>query len=407
MKRKDKNFILSVLFLSLCIGLTGCGNKQTTDTSATLEESEDKTPTLVITLPVIPGEEDNGNLPDNDEVSEPNEINNSEINIPKGEDEDSMQVNDTIFTETSETVYATTNVNIRSSYTTEQDNVISVLHKGDSIKQIGIQEEWSKVLYNNNIGYIKAEYLSLNKPAKEETLPPTPELTVTPTATKAPSSSDTSSGNNPTTDNDTDNPENESFVAKLDISTELNQLICVIGNGGADCTVSFHIKDENGKWIQQFSIDGDCGSKGITYNKKEGDSKTPAGLYSFTTAFGIKSDPGAQLSYRQVTEYDYWIDDVDSPYYNTWVNSLEIPGDYESEHLIDHAPQYNYAININYNSKNTPGLGSAIFLHGYNGKGKTTGCIAIAEKYVKELVRKVDSSTKILILPDSDDLAKY
>jgi L,D-peptidoglycan transpeptidase YkuD (ErfK/YbiS/YcfS/YnhG family) len=184
-------------------------------------------------------------------------------------------------------------------------------------------------------------------------------------------------------------------------------LIVVIGNGGADCSVSFHTKDKNGLWTQQFTTDGDCGYKGITYNKKEGDGKTPAGLYSFMMAFGIKPDPGAKLDYRQVNKFDYWVDDINSPYYNTLVNSQVTPGSFTSEHLIDHSPQYNYVLNINYNPSNTPGLGSAIFLHGYNGKSQTTGCIAISEKYVKALVQEVDSSTRILIVPESDDLTNY
>ncbi len=202
-------------------------------------------------------------------------------------------------------------------------------------------------------------------------------------------------------------PSEEDFVDSLTIASEINKLICVIGNDGADCIVSYHVKKDDGKWTQQFTTDGDNGSKGITYHKKEGDGKTPAGLFSFTQAFGMKSDPGAILPYQQITEHDYWVDDTDSPYYNTWVNSLEIPGDYRSEHLIDHTPQYNYVLNIDYNPDCTPGLGSAIFLHGYNGKGKTTGCIAISEKYMKILVKEVDSSTMILIVPDSDDLVDY
>ena len=281
------------------------------------------------------------------------------------------------FKKTDEMVYATANVNIRSSYTTNMKNVISVLNKGKSIKRIGIQKEWSKILYQDNSYYIKSNYLTLQKPV------------VAVTVTTTPTSPD------------------KNFVASLNLASEINQLVCVIGNGGSSCTVSFHIKDSKGKWKQQFSIAGDNGSKGISYNKREGDKKTPAGLYSFTLSFGIKADPGAILPYRKITDYDYWVDDVGSIYYNSWVNSKETPGEYSSEHLIDHNPSYNYALNISYNSDRIPGKGSAMFLHGYNGTGRTTGCIAISEKCMKTLIQTIDSSTKILIVPSSKDLSNY
>jgi L,D-peptidoglycan transpeptidase YkuD (ErfK/YbiS/YcfS/YnhG family) len=274
-----------------------------------------------------------------------------------------------VFKKTSETVYATVNVNIRSSYTTKEDNIVSVLKKGNSVKRIGINKEWSKVMFQNKIRYIKSSYLTLKKPNEAA--------------------------------------EKEDFVSKLKISEELDQLIVVVGNGGADSTVSFHTKDFKGTWTQQFSIDGDNGSNGITYKKRDGDKKTPAGLFELTVAFGIKTDPGALLSFRQITKYDYWIDDLDSPYYNTWVNSKETPGNYKTEHLIDHNPSYNYAVNINSNPKNIPGNGSAIFLHCYNGTGRTTGCVAIAEKYMKSLIKQLDSSAKILIVPNADALKNY
>ncbi len=288
-----------------------------------------------------------------------------------------------LFDKVKDTVYATAAVNIRSMYSLNESNIIATLPKGASVMRTGMNEEWSEVSYQGKTCYIKTRYLSKEKPVS------------TPAPTKAPAASD-----------HTDSSESD-FISDLKIASEADKIICVIGNGGADCTVTFHSKDEDGKWVQEFTTDGDLGSKGITYNKKEGDGKTPAGLYYFTLAFGIKADPGSILPYRRITEYDYWIDDSKSPYYNTWVNSKETPGKYKSEHLIDHSPQYNYALNINYNADRIPGLGSAIFLHGYNGTGKTTGCIAIPEKYMKTLVRRVDASTPIIIVPDMDALSDY
>jgi L,D-peptidoglycan transpeptidase YkuD (ErfK/YbiS/YcfS/YnhG family) len=318
------------------------------------------------------------------------------------------------FTEVEETVYATANVKIRSYYTTKESNVIDILEAGGAIKRIGIGKEWSKVEFNHSTGYIMSTYLTTKEPTPAVTATPSPKpedkptkapdavekAKVTPSPTALPEDSDR-------TDIETEVPGDYSFVRTLSTLKDTDKLVCVIGSGSSDCTVSFHKKDKNGQWNQIFSDDGDCGSEGITYQKREGDNKTPAGLYSFHLAFGLKSDPGAYLDYRKITEYDYWIDDVNSPYYNTWVNAADTPGDYQSEHLIDHNPSYNYALSINYNVDCTPGLGSAVFLHCYNGTGFTTGCIAISENHMKTLVKEVDSATRILIVPKEEDLSEY
>lgn len=313
-----------------------------------------------------------------------------------------------------ETVYATSNVKIRSHYTIKDNNVIAILETGGAIKRIGIGKEWSKVEFNHSTCYIMSAYLTTKEATPTVTSSPTttptkqpvksPEddtkATVTPAPTHVPKASDAEDSETPVTGD-------YSFAETLSTLKDTDKLVCVIGSGSSDCIVTFHKKDKNGQWVQIFSVDGDCGSGGITYQKREGDNKTPAGLYSFTLAFGLKSDPGAFLTYRKITENDYWINDINSPDYNTWVNSTDIPGDYTFEHLIDHNPSYNYALNINYNADCIPGLGSAIFLHCYNGAGFTSGCIAIPESQMKTLVKEVDSATRILIVPNEEDLSNY
>jgi uncharacterized protein YraI len=68
-----------------------------------------------------------------------------------------------LFTSVSETVYATSTVNIRSSYSTSSTKLGS-LSAGSSIQRIGIgtgsAEGWSQVNYNGITCYIKSSYLS-------------------------------------------------------------------------------------------------------------------------------------------------------------------------------------------------------------------------------------------------------
>lgn len=117
--------------------------------------------------------------------------------------------------------------------------------------------------------------------------------------------------------------ESQSFAANLKVSHQTSQLIIVSGNGGSSATVSMHTKI-NGLWKQQFSVDGHVGYNGMTGNKREGDGKTPIGVYGFGQAFGVNGNPGTSLSYRQVNGNDYWVDDVNSPHYNQFVNTASV-----------------------------------------------------------------------------------
>ncbi|MFR4578721.1 MAG: hypothetical protein ACLT76_02830 [Clostridium fessum] len=87
------------------------------------------------------------------------------------------------------------------------------------------------------------------------------------------------------------------------------------------------------------------GMNGITMQKQEGDKKTPAGVYRFTMAFGLKANPGTILPYHQIVDGDYYVDDGNSQYYNKLANTKQVQKDWNSaEDLMAQAPQYNYGL---------------------------------------------------------------
>lgn len=201
-------------------------------------------------------------------------------------------------------------------------------------------------------------------------------------------------------------------VNTLKAAQETERLILAVGNpeDPAKTTVSYYERGENGALQQVFSVPAVSGMNGISPDKVEGDKKTPEGLYSFTMAFGMEDDPGSILPYHKVAAGDYFVDDGNSRYYNRLVNENEVARDWSTgENLIRQAPHYNYALVLNYNDSYIPGKGSAIFLHCpkvANNTG-TSGCISVPEEYAKELVRRVDANTKILVVPDEKSLAGY
>ena len=198
----------------------------------------------------------------------------------------------------------------------------------------------------------------------------------------------------------------QSFVANLRVAQQTNQILAVVGTGGSNATVSLHNK-VNGIWIEEFRVDGKVGYNGISSSTREGDGKTPAGVYSFGTGFGIEGNPGSNIGYRQVTVNDYWVDDSNSSYYNKWVNVTEVAKDWNSaEHLIDEQVAYKYGAVINYNTNSVPGAGSAIFLHCIKGNA-TGGCVAVPESTMIHLLQCMNSGTRIVIATNSSTIYNY
>lgn len=117
----------------------------------------------------------------------------------------------------------------------------------------------------------------------------------------------------------------------------------------------------------------------------EGSTRTPAGDYSMTEAFGRQVNPGTKMSYFRTDTYDWWDGNVDSPTYNEHVRRATSPGG-ASENLYRAGAVYDYAAVIGYNLAGTPGAGSAFFVHVSNGSS-TAGCVAVSKTTMVALLR--------------------
>lgn len=219
-------------------------------------------------------------------------------------------------------------------------------------------------------------------------------------ANNSTSSTENENSNSNTSGAAASNPQ-QSFVASLNVAQQTDQLIVVQGDGGSSATISLH-KKINGLWNQVLITSGNVGLNGITYNKQEGDRKTPAGVYSLGVGFGTAGNPGTSIPYRQITNNDYWVDDSNSPYYNQWVSTNEVQRNWSSaEHMASYPTQYNYGIAINYNTSCTPYKGSAIFLHCSTGNG-TYGCVSVPRSSMISILNNVNSNCLMLIAPGND-----
>lgn len=113
--------------------------------------------------------------------------------------------------------------------------------------------------------------------------------------------------------------------------------------------------------------------------KREGDGRAPTGIFSLESAFGYPPFIKTKMPYRQATDDDLWVDDVNSPDYNTWVKrGATNASSFEVMKLKDR--RYTYGIVTGYNRNPVvKGHGSAIFIHVWLTEGyKTSGCVALA-----------------------------
>jgi L,D-peptidoglycan transpeptidase YkuD (ErfK/YbiS/YcfS/YnhG family) len=133
--------------------------------------------------------------------------------------------------------------------------------------------------------------------------------------------------------------------------------------------------------------------------KREGDGKTPSGIFSLKRTFGYDKTVKTKMPYSQASEEDLWVDDPNAPDYNQWVKQGETSAaSYEKMRRED--DQYKYGIVIEYNTDPViKGHGSAIFFHVWKGKGlPTAGCVAISEEDIIKILEWLDPKAFPLIM---------
>lgn len=185
-------------------------------------------------------------------------------------------------------------------------------------------------------------------------------------------------------------------VEALSWADNVNQIILVVGEEPTRARCMLLVRNEN-TFEVMYSTLGWIGKNGFG-KTKEGDEKTPAGIYTLSHPFGRKEDPGCQMSYTMLDDSWYWVEDGNSLYYNQMVSTNEVSKDWtEAEQLnIFGGASYNYAIAIDYNADRIAGVGSAIFIHCTHDSA-TKGCIGIEEELMIQTLQSIDEGAVIAI----------
>jgi len=141
--------------------------------------------------------------------------------------------------------------------------------------------------------------------------------------------------------------------------------------------------------------------------KKEGDKRTPAGLFSLGDIFGYDSILSVKSvkPYTQLKGYMHAVDDTSSIHYNQMVDTNDFLPSFKDhynsyEDLRFMGEVYQWLFVIDHNPKSIRDEGSNIYFHirRSNGTG-TGGCTAVAEKDILSIIEWLSDSTFILQLP--------
>jgi len=126
--------------------------------------------------------------------------------------------------------------------------------------------------------------------------------------------------------------------------------------------------------------------------KKEGDKRSPAGVFALPSVTGTVPSLPTGLPYREATDKLRCVDDGKSSQYNTvtdegsWTSAEEMRADH-----------YAIAVFVAHNPERKPGAGSCIFLH--VGDHTTVGCTTMSRPALAELVAWLKPGALLVQLP--------
>jgi len=159
------------------------------------------------------------------------------------------------------------------------------------------------------------------------------------------------------------------------------------------------IKNQNTLLYDKFKFKCSVGKRGISSNKKEGDLKTPRGVFSLGTLFYRRdkfTTVFTKLKKIPIKKNMGWCNDSKSKLYNKLINTnLKV----SHEKMFREDGKYDLVVSINYNTRNIiQNKGSAIFIHLTKNYKKTQGCVVLNKKDLLILLKLINKKTRIKIL---------
>jgi L,D-peptidoglycan transpeptidase YkuD (ErfK/YbiS/YcfS/YnhG family) len=135
--------------------------------------------------------------------------------------------------------------------------------------------------------------------------------------------------------------------------------------------------------------------------KREGDGKTPVGVFDLRQGFyrGDRgSMPAAQLKLRQMRRSDGWCEVPQSCFYN---NHVKLPFRDGHETMWRNDEAYDIVFATSHNERpRVMGLGSAIFFHlTRQGSSVTAGCVAVSKPDMLKILKLCGPKVRLMVWP--------
>ena len=163
--------------------------------------------------------------------------------------------------------------------------------------------------------------------------------------------------------------------------------------------MTIFIKNKHTLQIDEFKFRCCIGEKGKTKNKKEGDKKTPKGIFEIENLYFRKDrikKPATFLKCIEIKKVMGWCDDTNFP--NKYNKLIKIKKGIKHEKLKRKDNKYDLLIPIKYNYiKPITGLGSCIFIHLTKNYKPTAGCIALKKKDFLIMLKLIKKNSIIKI----------
>ena len=205
-----------------------------------------------------------------------------------------------------------------------------------------------------------------------------------------------------------------------------SQLLVGVSDGWNDSTVTLRFYEKSGgkwqpssePWKARLGKNGLRWGKGLhpapagAATKKEGDGRSPAGVFAIGGAWGydtsIRKHP--DLYYRQVTTRDLWVEDPASPHYNRHLVLGHEPATAweKKQQMKQNDFPHSLKLFIAHNAppKVIPNEGSSIFFHIWrrDGAAATAGCTTMEKPKLEWLISKIDPNRHPLyvLLPKAE-----
>ena len=144
--------------------------------------------------------------------------------------------------------------------------------------------------------------------------------------------------------------------------------------------------------------------------KREGDGRSPAGIFAIGEAFGYAPSTTTALPYAPMLGSSYCVDVSGSPFYNRIVDAQVVGADAVAQATepmrrdlhADGDQRYRLGFVIEHNTQARPMGGSCIFAHLWKSPSDaTTGCTAMAADTMDALLRwlRPDAQPILVLMP--------